>query len=68
MTAQFWLFCERYSISIWIDRVSSGDNLADLPTRDRKLPIPIKEEMTFYQLKEAFECFRYPFQSKIPLS
>ena len=57
MIALFWLFCERHSIAVWIERAPSGDNLADLPTRDRKLPIPIRKDIAFYQLKQAFKFF-----------
>ena len=64
MIAQFWLFPDRYSISIWIERVSSGDNLADLPTRDRNPPIPIRKGMTFFPAERRIRLFPIAYFSQ----
>lgn len=44
MIAKLWLLCEEKSTALWIERVSPEDNIADLPTRDAKLPNPLGEQ------------------------
>ena len=40
--SQFWSPRGRRTIAIWIDRVSSGGKLPDLPTRGRKHRVPLR--------------------------
>ena len=41
MVAEFWILCQLHSIDVWIERVRSKLNIADLPTKKVKLPLRV---------------------------
>ena len=47
MIKAFWRLAEKLHIDIWIGRVGSKVNPADLPTRHTKLPFPVKRNIEF---------------------
>ena len=42
---QFWLLCTRKKLSVWIERVPSKSNLADIPSRQSLGAPPISENL-----------------------
>ena len=50
MVACFWRIAEAYNIDIWLGRVNTKLNPADLPTRKAKIPFPVKERVEFREL------------------
>ena len=60
LTAAFWHTARKYNICIWLDRVSSKLNIADLPTRHAKVQLPrkpIKNFSTRFQIPAL--CLRW---------
>ena len=60
LTAAFWHTAHKYNICVWLGRVSSKLNIADLPTRLVKVQIPhkpIKNFSTLFQLLTL--CLRW---------
>ena len=47
MIKAFWKLAEKLQLDIWIGRVGSKVNPADLPTRNVKLPFPAKSRIHF---------------------
>lgn len=47
MVKVFWKLSEKLQLDIWVGRVGSKVNPADLPTRRIKLPFPIKRSVHF---------------------
>ena len=47
MIKAFWSLAEKLQVDIWIGRVGSPVNPADLPTRRKTLPFPIKRSIQF---------------------
>ena len=50
MVACFWRIAESFSIDVWLGRVHSKRNPADLPTRNSHLPFKTLERVEFSQL------------------
>ena len=50
MIACFWKIAEEFSIDIWLGRVPSKKNPADLPTREVELPFPVCQRVEFHEL------------------
>ena len=50
LVSVFWKLAQAFSIDIWIGRVRSKLNIADLPTRHVKLPFPVKRSEPFPHL------------------
>ena len=50
MVCVFWEIAEAYSIDIWIGRVKSKLNIADIPTRKGPLPFPSVPQAQFRNL------------------
>ena len=50
MIACFWRISEAFSIDIWLGRVHSKLNPADLPTRHTAVPFPVKNKSEFREL------------------
>ena len=50
MIRQFWKLAEKLGADIWIGRVGSTVNPADLPTRRKRLPFPTQKEIQFKAL------------------
>ena len=50
MIKAFWKLAEKLQIDIWIGRVGSPVNPADLPTRRKTLPFPIRNSIQFKNL------------------
>ena len=63
MIAKFWMLCDQRFIAVRIERVASDDNIADLPTRDTKLPIPVRMTAGL-PFREAFRFFSKPLSHK----
>ena len=58
MIAMFWRIAEAYSIDVWIGRVSSKRNPADLPTREVQLPFKVLRRMEFNELFKLLQLTR----------
>ena len=50
MIKTFWKLAEKLQVDIWISRVGSTVNPADLPTRNKTLPFPIQLNIQFKSL------------------
>ena len=50
MIIAFWKLAEELQVDVWIGRVGSPANPADLPTRNKTLPFPIKRSIQFKSL------------------
>ena len=50
----FWLYVQKFEIEIWLQRVPSTRNIADLPTRGRRIPFQAEEELRFSKLDQLF--------------
>ena len=50
MIKLFWKFAEELRLDIWIGRVGSEVNPSDIPTRNMKLPFPVKRSIHFRNL------------------
>ena len=50
MVATFWKLAQRLGMAVWIGRVRSKLNAADLPTRSLPLPFDFKRISEFEQL------------------
>ena len=50
MIKAFWKLAEKLQVDIWIGRVGSPVNPADLPTRRKTLPFPIQRSIQFKSL------------------
>ena len=50
MIRSFWKLSEKLQIDVWIGRVGSSVNPADLPTRQKTLPFSIKHTIQFKSL------------------
>ena len=50
MIKSFWKLSEKLQVDVWIGRVGSPVNPADLPTRNKTLPFPIKRNIQFRSL------------------
>ena len=55
MIAMFWRIAEAHSIDVWIGRVSSKRNPADLPSREVQLPFKVLRRMEFRELFKLFQ-------------
>ena len=55
MVACFWRTAEAYSIDIWVGRVSSKRNPADIPTREALFPFPINKRVEFRELYKLLQ-------------
>ena len=53
MIALFWFMAEAYNIAIWLERVDTMRNIADLPTRGVSLPFPVRGKRKFPNLGGA---------------
>ena len=61
--ARFWLLCETRPIAVWIERVWYGDNIADLPTSNAKIPIPFRRRAELPP-RNAFIYYSTPIESR----
>ena len=50
MIRSFWKLSEKLQVGVWIGRVGSKVNPADLPTRKKTLPFPIQRTIQFESL------------------
>ena len=50
MIKAFWRLAEKLQLDIWVGRVGSPVNPADLPTRFKNLPFPVKRSIHFKSL------------------
>ena len=50
MIMAFWGKAERLSLDVWVGRVGSAVNPADLPARHKKLPLAILKRVQFNSL------------------
>ena len=50
MIRSFWKLSEKLQVDVWIGRVGSKVNPADLPTRKKTLPFPIQRTIQFESL------------------
>ena len=57
LIATLWYIVASFDIALWLERVDTALNIADLPTRNRTIPFPILEEKRFPPLSEALECY-----------
>ena len=57
-----WHLAAVYDINLWFERVSSGANIADYPTRDKPLPFPILEERPLTSVEYCLGYFRQKMQ------
>ena len=53
LIATLWFIAATYNIALWFERVHTLSNIADLPTRSKPLPFPVKNTMSFPPLREA---------------
>ena len=54
---RFWQLALIRSISVWLERVPSPLNWADMPTRDVKIPVKMLRFRKFPQLNELINMF-----------
>ena len=57
LVAVFWFLAASYNIAIWLERVETKRNIADLPTRGVTLPFPVRETEAFPRLSEALSFY-----------
>ena len=50
MVAEFWRLCQLRSIDVWIGRVRSKLNIADIPTKKVKLPLRVGKTEFYHNL------------------
>ena len=50
MIRSFWKLSEKLQVDVWIGRVGSKVNPADLPTRQKTLPFPVQRTIQFKSL------------------
>ena len=55
MIAMFWRIAEAYSIDIWLGRVASKRNPADLPTREAPITFKVEKRVEFSQLFQLLQ-------------
>ena len=53
LIAVFWFLAASFNIAIWLERVETKRNIADLPTRGVTLPFPAREQGEFHRVIEA---------------
>ena len=53
LIALFWFLAAKFNIAIWLERVDTKRNIADLPTRSVKLPFEVRESHPFPTLYDA---------------
>ena len=58
LIATFWFLAAAFDISIWLERVDTARNIADLPTRGCPLPFPVFEETAFPRLSEILKYYQ----------
>ena len=57
LIAVFWFLAASYNIAIWLERVETKRNIADLPTRGVEIPFTIRETETSPPLREALSFY-----------
>ena len=59
LVALFWFLSDKYNIAIWIERVESKRNIADLPTRGGVKPPPLSRahDSPFPKLDDALAYY-----------
>ena len=55
---RIWGAIQKHHISAWLPRIPSKQNPADLPTRDRDPPFPIRRKASFKSPTELFRLVR----------
>ena len=53
-----WRLVTAHNIAIWFERVESPRNIADLPTRNRPLPIPVLGTAPFPPLQDLINLYQ----------
>ena len=51
----FWYYVQKFDIKIWLERVPSTRNVADLPTRNKLIPFKAGITRKFTKLMELFQ-------------
>ena len=54
----FWFYAEKYNIKIWLERVHSAKNIADVPTRNKRIPYKAGGEGLFSHLSSLYEAIK----------
>ena len=57
--AVFWFLAASSNIAIWLERVETKRNIADLPTRGVALPFTVRENEGLPQLSEALSFYNH---------
>ena len=66
LIAIFWFIAASYNIAVWLERVDTKRNIADLPTRGVSLPFPFKERANFPLLGEALNFYEQQIAVNAP--
>ena len=66
MVAEFWRLCQLRSIDVWIGRVRSKLNIADLPTKKGKLPLRVGKTEAFPNLLPLLlQCVKFTHKTNL---
>ena len=57
VTMRLWYLIAHFQIWLWLEPVASPLNIADLPTRGKPSPFPVRSNTGFKSLEEAFFFF-----------
>ena len=58
LIATLWFVAATHNIALWFERVHTLNNIADLPTRAKSLPFPVKNTTDFPPLRQAIAHYR----------